>query len=58
MHGGSLDRWEVYCAIRKMLLTDGTRASGFLMRRRVGGVWQYRHLTDAETQEHMENNAW
>ena len=44
-------RWEpCYVFFRKRLI-DGSYATGALMRRRVGGEWQYRRQTEEEADE-------
>lgn len=43
------DGWRYFCAVLKRNLQNGQKVSGDLMRRRVQGRWQYRELTDRES---------
>lgn len=44
--------------LREQTLTDGSRARGLLMARRVNGVWQYRLPTEAEEAEDFHTRQW
>lgn len=50
--------WEVFQALVKRQLIDGTWAAGTLMRRRVWGEWQYRAATEEELEANLLEQAW
>ena len=50
--------WEMYLSLGEQTLTDGSRARGLLMARRVNGVWQYRRPTEAEEAEDFHTRQW
>ena len=45
-------------SLGEQTLTDGSRARGLLMARRVNGVWQYRRPTEAEEAEDFHTRQW
>lgn len=47
--------WAPYCAYRDVELDDGTKANGWVMRRRDAGKWVYRQCT---TEEADDAYAW
>lgn len=58
LHGLPLDQWSDTYAYRVKHLADGTCAKGRLMRRFVGGRWQYRRMDAEEVQSAREGEAW
>lgn len=58
MRGAPPTEWTEYESYFRKTLTDGTEASGPLMRRSVGGVWQYRRMTEPEMKEYVSAWAW
>lgn len=57
--GRDRPEWTDHYVGGAVTLVDGTTAQGCrLMRRRVGGRWQYRRMTDEEYVEDAKNRQW
>ena len=61
--GQLLDRdrpeWEHHVPWGPVTLIDGSAfTGGALMRRKVGGTWQYRQKTDEEAWERLKDQVW
>ena len=50
--------WAPHVAWKSVALVDGSSAKGTLMRRHVGGRWQYRSMTDDERIELAIDRTW
>jgi hypothetical protein len=50
--------WQTYNSMQTRTLLDGSTARGRMMRRYVGGDWQYRHMTDDEAWQQESEMAW
>jgi hypothetical protein len=53
-----IEVWEVFIAVSPRRLTDGGKASGPMMRRRVNGPWEYRRMSEGEMREYLSSDAW
>jgi hypothetical protein len=43
--------WQPYTALSDVTLEDGSKASGFMMRKRLPGAWVYRACTEDELRD-------
>jgi len=50
--------WELCTCWFSKRLIDGTYSNGRLMRRKINGEWQYRHLTESELSDWFSREAW
>jgi hypothetical protein len=50
--------WEPFHAFWPRRLEDGSRTSGLLARRRIGGEWIYRKPSPAEEALYVAEESW
>lgn len=56
-----MENWTLYHLPfwKSVTLIDGSRSRDIkVMRRKIGGEWQYRVLTSNETREYLESDCW
>jgi hypothetical protein len=50
--------WQPCFRFFPVRLIDGSVSNRLLMRRWIGGAWQYRKLTPAEAEQEFNDRAW
>jgi hypothetical protein len=52
------EHWREFFALWSRVSITGERISGPIMRRKIGGRWEYRRMSDDEASDHASDDAW